>query len=151
MTPPTGPTTPSARRPAGPGRRWRLPAAGVVLCSVAAAAVVAGCADPERGSRTPPEMTTIGDPDRGAELISSYGCATCHVVPGVPGADGLVGPPLDRISLRTYLAGEITNSAENMQRWIRDPQAIEPGTAMPNLGVSESDSRDIAAFLYDRS
>lgn len=137
-----------SRRESAPRSRWRLPAATLLLCSVAATAVVAGCAGPEQSARTPPQMARIGDPERGAQLISSYGCATCHVVPGVRGADGLVGPPLDKIALRTYLAGEIPNSADNMQRWIRHPQSIEPGTAMPDLGVTQRDAADITAYLY---
>ena len=127
---------------------WRVSGSSLVACCLAAAAVTAGCANPEREARSPAQMTTIGDPERGAELISSYGCATCHTVPGVRGADGLVGPPLTQIALRTYLAGEIANSAANMQRWIRDPQSIEPGTAMPDLGVTERDAADITAYLY---
>ena len=67
---------------------------------------------------------------------------------GVPGADGLVGPPLDRIASRTYLAGRLPNTPQNLLRWIRDPQGISPGTAMPPMGVSEKDGRDIAAYLY---
>ena len=137
-----------SRRRWAPRPRWRVPAGSALLCTVAAAAVVAGCAGPEQSARTPPQMTRIGDPERGAQLISSYGCATCHTVPGVRGADGLVGPPLDKMARRTYLAGEIANSTKNMQRWIRDPQAIEPGTAMPDLGVTQRDAADITAYLY---
>jgi cytochrome c len=40
------------------------------------------------------------------------------------------------------------NSAENLIRWIVNPQAINPGTAMPNLGVSEPHARDMAAYLF---
>jgi cytochrome c len=126
------------------GNRTAVLLLGLVL---GAGAVMAGCATPEKGA-APPQEALTGDPDRGAELITSYGCSTCHVVPGVDGADGLVGPPLDKIALRTYLAGELTNSAANMQRWIRDPQQVEPGTAMPDLDVTEQDAEDITAYLY---
>jgi cytochrome c len=91
---------------------------------------------------------TGGDPQQGKVLIRQYGCQTCHTIPGVEGATGLVGPPLDRIGSRVYLAGRLSNTPENMMRWIRDPQGIEPGTAMPQLGVTEQDGRDIAAYLY---
>jgi cytochrome c1 len=76
------------------------------------------------------------------------GCAACHVIPGVRGADGKVGPPLTGIGSRIMIAGQVPNTPDNLIRWIRDPQAIEPGTAMPNLGVSEPTARDIAAYLY---
>ena len=89
-----------------------------------------------------------GEPDRGKQAIERYGCGSCHIIPGVSGANGLVGPPLIRWSQRTYIAGEVPNNTENLIRWIEVPQAIEPGTAMPNLGVTEGHARDIAAYLY---
>jgi cytochrome c len=66
----------------------------------------------------------------------------------VRGANGLVGPPLDRIGARIYLGGALTNTPENLIRWIRDPRGVDPRTAMPSLGVGEQDARDIAAYLY---
>ena len=49
---------------------------------------------------------------------------------------------------RAYIAGELTNTPENVVRWIMDPQAIEPGTVMPDLGLTEAEARDVAAHLY---
>ncbi len=91
---------------------------------------------------------TGGDPARGKEIIRRYGCEACHSIPGVAGARGQVGPPLDRIGSRSNLAGGLPNTPDNLMRWIRDPQAIQPGTAMPMMGVTERDGRDIAAYLY---
>lgn len=91
---------------------------------------------------------TGGSPARGKETIRRYGCEACHSIPGIAGARGQVGPPLDGIANRTYLAGQLTNTPENLIRWIRDPQSIQPGTAMPELGVTEQDGKDIAAYLY---
>jgi cytochrome c2 len=121
------------------GRLWGL------LFSLAALAL-AGC---DRGEvRLKAAQLTGGIPDRGPALIRKYGCSTCHVIPGVRGADGKVGPSLEGIAGRVYLAGRLPNTPDNMQRWVRDPQGIERGNAMPNLGVTESDARDIAAYLY---
>lgn len=89
-----------------------------------------------------------GDPERGRQLIGTYGCGSCHVIPGVPGARGRVGPPLEGMAQRVFIAGQLTNVPENMVRWIENPQAVEPGTAMPDLGVSSGEARDIAAYLY---
>ena len=89
-----------------------------------------------------------GDPQRGPALIVAYGCAACHTVPGVSGANGNVGPPLTRFGGRTYIAGVLRNSPANLVRWIRDPQGVVPGNAMPNMGVSDAEARDIAAYLY---
>jgi cytochrome c len=59
-----------------------------------------------------------------------------------------VGPPLTQFTHRAFIAGEVPNNGEFLVRWISVPQSIEPGTAMPNLGVSEAQARDIAAYLY---
>ena len=88
-------------------------------------------------------------PDRGAQVMrEAYGCGACHVIPGVTGAGGMVGPPLTAWSRRGFIAGNLSNTPENLVRWIREPQAVEPGTAMPDLGVAEADARDIAAYLF---
>jgi cytochrome c1 len=59
-----------------------------------------------------------------------------------------VGPPLDRIATRGYIAGVLANTPQNMVRWLRDPPAVDARTAMPDLGLSEAEARDIAAYLY---
>jgi cytochrome c1 len=112
------------------------------LCGVVVLASACG------GSTTPPAEVPEGHPDRGAQLIRQYGCGSCHTVPGVEGADGLVGPPLSDFGARSYIAGELPNTGDNLQRWIRDPREVEPGTAMPDLDVSEVDAEDIAAYLF---
>ncbi|MDB5389993.1 MAG: cytochrome [Planctomycetaceae bacterium] len=84
---------------------------------------------------------------RGESAVVKYGCGACHTIPGIRGADGLVGPPLDKIASRTYIAGVLRNSPENLRQWIRNPQAVDPLTAMPNLQIPESDINDLVAFL----
>jgi cytochrome c len=91
---------------------------------------------------------TRGEPSRGRDAIASYGCGTCHTIPGVDNATGLVAAPLGDIGRRTILAGQLPNTPENMIRWIRWPQQVESNTAMPNLNVTERDARDMAAYLY---
>jgi cytochrome c len=91
---------------------------------------------------------TGGDPGRGREALRRYGCSACHEIPGVRGATGLVGPPLGRMASRVYLAGMLPNTPDNLVRWIRKPQEVRQPTAMPDVGVTEQDGRDIAAYLY---
>jgi cytochrome c len=91
---------------------------------------------------------TIGDPDAGAAIIREVGCGSCHTIPGIRGADGAVGPPLNFFSRRTYIAGRIPNSPDNLTTWILDPPSIDPKTAMPNLGLNEAQARAVAAYLY---
>jgi cytochrome c2 len=92
-----------------------------------------------------------GDPWRGEAMFIQYGCGSCHALKDVRTATGMVGPPLDGVALRVIIAGRFANTPANMQKWIRDPQQVSPGTAMPNLDVGAGDARDITAFLYTRA
>jgi cytochrome c len=93
-------------------------------------------------------LLTGGAPERGRGLIRHYGCAGCHSVPGVAGAKGQVGPSLQGFAGRVYLAGSLENTPGNLIRWIEDPRALDPRTAMPRTGAAGRDARDIAAYLY---
>jgi len=86
--------------------------------------------------------------ERGHQSLAGFGCGSCHEIRGVTGAHGKVGPPLDGGASRSIIAGELPNTPANMVRWIRDPVAVEPNTAMPNLQVSEATARDMVAYLY---
>lgn len=92
-------------------------------------------------------VVRAADPGVGRHLVAQYMCETCHQIPGVAGADRSVGPPLGGIADRTFIGGVLGNTPENMVRWLRDPQRFDPASAMPDLHMSESDARDIAAFL----
>jgi cytochrome c len=91
---------------------------------------------------------TGGNPHRGKDKIRYYGCSACHTIPGIQEANGKVGPPLTAFALRIYIAGEVPNTPDNLRRWITNPHGIELHTAMPEMGVSDEDSKDIAAYLY---
>jgi cytochrome c1 len=95
-----------------------------------------------------PVLVNGGDPTRGRALISDYQCGACHEIPGVRGARGTVGPPLLRFGLRSYIGGRAPNTPVNLVRWLQDPKTIDPGTAMPDMGVDEVQARDMAAYLY---
>lgn len=108
--------------------------------------VLTGC---NEGKATRPYIVaTGGNPQHGKELIQSYGCGACHMVPGVHGARGLVGPPLFYLGQRTMIAGELPNSPGNLARWIQHPRTVEPKTAMPDLGLTKDQAYDVAAYLY---
>lgn len=108
-----------------------------------------GCTDSNK-RRIEAEAATLagGIPTRGAVSIERYGCGTCHSIPGIRGADSLVGPPLSGVAQRVYLAGVVANTPENTIRWIMSPPSIDALTAVPETGISERDARDIAAYLY---
>ena len=122
---------------------FKLVAACAVACSCLAAA---GCQQAELERKA--EAMTGGSPQRGKAAIGKYGCSTCHTIPGVRGASALVGSNLDQVASRMYIAGVLPNTPDNMIRWLQHPRAVDPLTAMPDLGVTDADARDIAGYLY---
>jgi mono/diheme cytochrome c family protein len=89
-----------------------------------------------------------GDPARGKELLREFGCRSCHIIPGVPGLGGNVGPPLTRWSERQFISGRLVNMPAELIAWILNPTAIDPGTAMPAVGATVEQAQDMAAYLY---
>ena len=122
--------------------RW-ICATLVLLAGVCLAAV--GCTE-----TLPTYNASVGggNAQQGRQLIESKGCGSCHVIPGIQNAKGMVGPPLMFFSRRTMIAGELPNSPENLVRWLKNPPSVEPGTAMPDLGLTDSQANDVAAYLY---
>ena len=89
-----------------------------------------------------------GDPARGPGAFIAYGCVSCHIIPGVSGTRATVGPPLANFADRRFVAGELQNTPDNVIKWITSPQSVEPGSAMPDLQVTEQAARDMASYLY---
>lgn len=77
------------------------------------------------------------------------GCGGCHTIPGVPGANASVGPNLAGVASRKTIAGAAVpnNGPDDLKRWILNPPAVKPGTAMPNLGLTDDEATTIVAFL----
>ena len=135
--------------------RLRTKPTGVAIASVAAVALLAlgvtDAVDGRRDLRTRAAAVTGGDPARGEAMFIQYGCGSCHGLKHVSKATGAVGPPLDGIAVRAMVGGRLDNTPPNLETWIRDPQKVSPGTAMPDLNVGQRDARDISAFLYTRA
>ena len=113
-------------------------------------ALVTACAAASALAAGPRQTWQVagGDARRGQRLVAEFGCAHCHTIPRVRGARGNVGPPLTRFADRTFVAGMLRNEPDNLVRWLRQPQSVVPGNAMPDTGLSDAQARDIAAFLY---
>jgi cytochrome c2 len=118
---------------------WRGPSCRIWLCGALLA--VSAC------SATGSALPVRGDAAAGAALILKLGCGACHSIPGIVDANGLVGPPLEHMANRQYVAGVLRNTPDNMVEWLRFPQRVVPGNAMPDLAISEDDARRITAYL----
>jgi cytochrome c oxidase assembly factor CtaG/cytochrome c2 len=119
--------------------------ASTAVLLVAATLVLNGCG---RDVWAEASAMTGGDPTRGRDAIDRYGCGTCHTIPGVRTARGKVGPSLEGVASRVYLAGHLPNTPVGMQDWIQRPHAHDPQTVMPETGITPEDARDVAAYLY---
>lgn len=128
--------------PAAGWRRSRLRSA-IVLASLAAA--LAACTETEVA---PEQRVLNGDLQRGRDIIAQTGCGACHVIPGIAGAIGPVGPSLKGFGRRTLIAGIHPNQPEVLALWVRDAPSLAPDTGMPDLPLSEEESRHVAAYLF---
>lgn len=101
-----------------------------------AACILAGCESPSKTQRA-----------SAATTMRRYGCVSCHTIPGIAGAHATVGPPLDRFGGRTYIAGTLQNTPENLAFWLQHPQQVHQGTAMPEMHVTPADAKAMALYL----
>jgi cytochrome c oxidase subunit 2 len=96
---------------------------------------------------SPPSSPATASAQPGKQLFMSSQCASCHTIAGTQ-AQGTVGPNLTHVASRTTLAAAtIRNTPAELRAWIANPQAIKPGTRMPDLGLPQSEVAQIAAYL----
>lgn len=120
----------------------------MVLAAMILGCLSSACSGNNSAHSQPYVLAIGGNPERGRQIIADVGCGACHTIPGIRAANGLVGPPLMWWSRRAYIAGELPNTPENLVKWVRFPRSIEAHTAMPAVGLSEQQAKDVAAYLY---
>ena len=119
--------------------------APIALLLLAAAFISCG---PSKADKRWASESTGGDPEHGQAALQKYGCIACHTIDGVRESQAMVGPPLTRMASRNYLAGNMQNNATNLIHFIQHPREVHNDTAMPEMGVTDEDARNIAAYLY---
>jgi hypothetical protein len=127
---------------------WRLFFSG--LLAILVGCTLAGCSDdghPNVGCERA-RCVTNGTPEKGKAIISAIGCGVCHTIPGVQGAHGVVGTPLQAFSRRQLIAGAIPNEPAALVQWINDAPSLAPSTGMPRLPLTKEEASDVAAYLY---
>ena len=83
----------------------------------------------------------------GQKIFESTACVNCHTVRGTP-AIGRFGPDLTHLMSRdTIASGAVTNNAENLRRWIQNPDVIKPGSKMPAMGLGETELNAVTAYM----
>lgn len=117
-----------------------------LLASATIIAILASCG---RSEKIPVASAPAGpsSPARGKQLLTQYGCISCHRIPTVEGAKGKIGPALDHIGSHPMLSNKFPNDLATLTRWLQNPQSMDPDSSMPDLDVTPADARDISAFL----
>jgi cytochrome c len=118
------------------------------ICVVAAISAMAYWSMSVQAEDAVAKALTGGDPRQAPSLIRRYGCGGCHTISAIAGADGKVAAPLDQLRKRVYIGGMLQNTPDNLVRWIVSPRTFSPQTAMPDTGITETEARHVAAFLY---
>jgi cytochrome c len=114
---------------------------------LAGSLALTGCIDPNPRAVRHVEVA-VGEAAQAEAILRRYGCNECHVIPGIRGADGSVGPPLNSYSQRRYVAGRLPNEPDHLVTFIVNPQVVKPGSAMPATGITSVEARHVAAYLY---
>ncbi len=120
----------------------------IALSLLLLASLVACHRDEAAKSLAPAAAAPIGNAERGKALTAQYGCNVCHVVPGIGGPQGSLGPSLAGIGGRPAISfGKVQNTPENLALFVRNPAALNPQSSMPPIGLPDADARDVAAYL----
>ena len=99
-------------------------------------------------AQTPPAAAGTADTLAGSKLFAAKGCIGCHSLNAVKFSKALIGPNLANIGARRYIAaGTLPNTEDNLAHWIQHPWSVKHGVLMPELGLSETDARTLAAYL----
>ena len=100
------------------------------------------------GKREAPAPAVPGNAERGRSLISQYGCNVCHIIPGISGPQGAIGPSLEGLASRPAIGnGAAPNTHANLAKFIRNPASVNPSSNMPPIALTDADAQDVAAYL----
>ena len=102
-----------------------------------------------KGETAAPKEVVPGNAERGRELIAQQGCNVCHVIPGIQGMQGSLGPDLTSVASHPTISnGTVKNTPANMTQFVQNPQSLNPSSSMPAIGLPPGDAQDITAYLY---
>lgn len=134
----------SAVMPYSPGKKLSMAGRQVVV----AVMLVASLSACNQANAPVGQRIVHGDSENGRAIIAAVACGVCHSIPGITGANGIVGPPLVDFARRQFIAGVLPNRPDILTRWVREAPSMIPATGMPSMPIDEQQARDIAAYLY---
>lgn len=122
--------------------RWAVAFLAAALIFVGSGWALA--ADIQSGLSLPPTPASFNNyrsqTDYGQALFVAKGCSTCHNHGDTDQSGGIqigIGPDLSNFQA----------DAGFLRRWLADPSAIKPDTAMPNLGLGEAEIEALVAYI----
>jgi cytochrome c oxidase subunit II len=93
------------------------------------------------------QQSAQGGLTSGRRIFESTACVNCHTITGTA-ATGKFGPDLTHLMSReTIAAGAAPNTREKLRLWIKNPDAIKPGSKMPAMGLGDRDVDAITTYL----
>lgn len=108
-------------------------------------AMLGACGETEVRPHAPEDSAAVA---RGRQAAVDLGCGACHTMPGIGWPQGRAGPSLDGFAARAMIAGRLPSRPDVLAAYLRDPQALVPGTAMPAVPMTQGQADDMAAWLY---
>jgi cytochrome c oxidase subunit 2 len=83
----------------------------------------------------------------GRRIFETTACINCHTVRGTV-ANGRFGPDLTHLMSRTTIAsGAAENTPETLRMWLKDPDAVKPGSLMPAMKMTDSDLAALVRYM----
>jgi cytochrome c oxidase subunit 2 len=83
----------------------------------------------------------------GRRVFETTACINCHAIKGTV-ANGRFGPDLTHLMSRATLAsGAAENTPENLRVWLRDPEAIKPGSLMPAMQLADAELDALMRYM----
>jgi cytochrome c oxidase subunit 2 len=100
-----------------------------------------------QAQRAPAAAPVAAAAIRGKQVFESGSCALCHAIAGTD-AGSHAGPDLTHLASRpTLAAGTLPNDHAHLDAWLADPQALKPGTNMPDPQLTPAARADVVAYL----
>jgi cytochrome c oxidase subunit II len=106
----------------------------------------------QQQNQTAPMLAKTDPNYAGQQLFLTKGCVGCHLIDGVNKPSNLqIGPNLTHFGSRQLIAGWVLdNNTTNLKSWVRDAQAVKPGSDMPAFSqsqLSDSELDTLVAYL----
>ncbi|HAN30701.1 MAG TPA: cytochrome c oxidase subunit II [Myxococcales bacterium] len=89
---------------------------------------------------------------QGKKVFETKGCKSCHTIRGVAELtkrSRSTGPDLTHVGSRSTIAAlALTNTIDNLAKWVKNPQAVKEAALMTNLNLTDEESKAVATYLY---